>query len=73
VSPGEKTLGEIVRELRERQGLSQAQLAERAQLALSYITLIEAGQTVNLSPTALARLSRVLGVTSKVLSDAPVK
>lgn len=73
MSPGEKTLGEIVRELRERQGLSQAQLAERAQLALSYITLIEAGQTVNLSPTALARLSRVLGVTSKVLSDAPVK
>jgi transcriptional regulator with XRE-family HTH domain len=73
VSPGEKTLGEVVRELRERQGLSQAQLAERAQLALSYITLIEAGQTVNLSPTALARLSRVLGVTSKVLSDAPVK
>jgi transcriptional regulator with XRE-family HTH domain len=73
VSPGEKTLGEIVRELRERQGLSQAQLAERAQLALSYITLIEAGQTVNLTPTALARLSRVLGVTSKVLSDAPIK
>ena len=73
MSPGEKTLGEIVRELRERQGLSQAQLAERAQLALSYITLIEAGQTVNLSPTALARLSRVLGVTSKTLSDAPVK
>jgi transcriptional regulator with XRE-family HTH domain len=73
VSPGEKTLGEVVRELRERQGLSQAQLAERAQLALSYITLIEAGQTVNLTPTALARLSRVLGVTSKVLTDAPIK
>jgi transcriptional regulator with XRE-family HTH domain len=73
VSPGEKKLAEVVRELRERQGLSQAQLAERAQLALSYITLIEAGQTVNLTPTALARLSRVLGVTSKVLSDAPIK
>jgi len=54
VSPGEKKLGELVRELRERQGLSQAQLAERAQLALSYITLAESGQTVNLSPSALA-------------------
>jgi transcriptional regulator with XRE-family HTH domain len=73
VSPGEKKLAEVVRELRERQGLTQAQLAERAQLALSYITLIEAGQTVNLTPTALARLSRVLGVPSKVLSDAPTK
>jgi transcriptional regulator with XRE-family HTH domain len=73
VSPGEKKLAEVVRELRERQGLTQAQLAERAQLALSYITLIEAGQTVNLTPTALARLARVLGVPSKVLSDAPVK
>jgi transcriptional regulator with XRE-family HTH domain len=73
VSPGEKKLAEVVRELRERQGLTQAQLAERAQLALSYITLIEAGQTVNLTPTALARLARVLGVPSKVLSDAPTK
>lgn len=73
MSPGEKKLAEVVRELRERQGLTQAQLAERAQLALSYITLIEAGQTVNLTPTALARLARVLGVPSKVLSDAPTK
>jgi transcriptional regulator with XRE-family HTH domain len=38
MSTGEKSLGEFVRELRERQGLTQAQLAERAQLALSYIT-----------------------------------
>jgi transcriptional regulator with XRE-family HTH domain len=30
VSPGEKKLGALVRELRERQGLTQAQLAERA-------------------------------------------
>ena len=50
MSPGEKKLGELVRELRERQGLTQAQLAERAQLALSYITLAESGQSVNLSP-----------------------
>jgi len=70
VSPGETKLGELVRELRERQGLTQAQLAERAQLALSYITLAESGQSVNLSPSALSRLARALGVQSKVLTEA---
>jgi transcriptional regulator with XRE-family HTH domain len=65
-----KGLGELVRELRERQGLTQAQLAERAQLALSYITLTESGQPVNLSPSALGRLARALGVQSKVLAEA---
>ena len=73
MSPGEKNLGELVRELRERQGLNQAQLAERAQLAFSYITLIESGQTVNLSPSALGRLARALSVPSRVLSEAPTK
>jgi transcriptional regulator with XRE-family HTH domain len=43
VSTKDKKLGAVVRELRERQGLTQAQLAERAQLALSYITLLESG------------------------------
>ena len=73
MSPGEKSLGELVRELRERQGLTQAQLAERAQLALSYITLAESGQKVNLSPSALSRLARALGVPSKVLSEPEKK
>lgn len=70
MSPGETSLGELVRDLRERQGLTPAQLAERAQLALSYLTLVESGQTVNLSPSALGRLARVLGVPSKVLAEA---
>ena len=67
MSAGEKSLGERV--LRERQGLTQAQLAERASPALSYITLAESGQQVNLSPSALGRLARGLGVPSKVLTD----
>ena len=70
MSPDEKKLGALVRELRERQGLTQAQLAERAQLALSYITLAESGQSVNLSPSALSRLARALGVQSRVLTEA---
>jgi len=70
VSPKGRKLGEIVRELRERQGLTQPQLAERAQLAVSYVTLMEAGQQVNLSPSAVGRLARALGVTSKQLSES---
>jgi transcriptional regulator with XRE-family HTH domain len=66
VSPKDKKLGEIVR---ERQGLTQPQLAERAQLALSYITLLESGQQANLSPSAVSRLARALGVPSKRLTE----
>ena len=69
MSPKEKKLGEVVRELRERQGLTQAQLAERAQLALSYVTLLEAGQQANLSPSAVGRLARALGVAARQLTE----
>jgi transcriptional regulator with XRE-family HTH domain len=69
MSTKDQKLGELVRELRERQGLSQPQLAERAQLAVSYITLIESGQHANLSPSALGRLARALGVSSKKLIE----
>lgn len=69
MSAKDKRLGELVRELRERQGLTQPQLAERAQLALSYITLLESGQQANLSPSAVGRLARALGVTSKQLTE----
>jgi len=70
VSAKDKKLGELVRELRERQGLTQPQLAERAQLAVSYITLLESGQQANLSPSAVGRLARALGVTSKQLTES---
>lgn len=69
MSPKAKKLGEVVRKLRERQGLTQAQLAERAQLALSYITLLESSQEANLSPSAIGRLARALGITSRQLSE----
>jgi len=69
VSARDKKLAEVVRELRERQGLTQAQLAERAQLALSYVTLLESGQQVSFSPSAIGRLARALGVTAKHLTE----
>ncbi|HKW91588.1 MAG TPA: helix-turn-helix transcriptional regulator [Methylomirabilota bacterium] len=69
MSPQGKELGVLVRELRERQGLTQPQLAERAQLAPSYITLLESGQQVSLSPSAVSRLARALGVPTKTLGE----
>jgi hypothetical protein len=57
-------------DLRERRALTQAQPPSAPQLALSYITLAESAQKVNLSPSALGRLARALAVPSKVLIDA---
>jgi transcriptional regulator with XRE-family HTH domain len=65
----EKTLGEIVRELREARSMTQAQLAERAQVALSYVTLLEGGQQRNLSQQILVRIARALAVPAKQLLD----
>lgn len=58
-----------MRELREAHGLSQAQLAERVQVALSYVTVIEAGQETNRSTQILQRLARALGVPAKRLPE----
>lgn len=63
----EKTLGEIVRELREAKGLTQAQLAEKAQIALSYVTVLEAGNQRNPPRQILQRLARALGVPAERL------
>jgi transcriptional regulator with XRE-family HTH domain len=65
----EKNLGEVLRELREARGLTQAQLAERAQVALSYVTVIEAGHETNPSRQILQRIARALGVPAKRLLE----
>ena len=62
-------LGEIVRELREARGLTQAQLAEKAQVALSYVMLIESEQPGNPSNQILHRLARALDVPAKKLLE----
>lgn len=65
-----KKLGETIRELREARGLTQAQLAERAQIALSYINVIEAAQQQQEPPRQiLQRIARALGVTMKRLEE----
>ena len=63
-------LGEIVRDLREARGLTQAQLAEKAQVALSYILVIESEQPGNPSRQVLHRIARALDVPAKRLLEA---
>jgi len=58
-----------MRELREARGLTQAQLAERAQVALRYVTTIEAGQPGSPPRQILQRLARALDVTTKKLLE----
>ena len=61
-SMARKGLGDVVRELREQRGWTQAQLAELAQLAVSYVTLLESGHQRHPRPAIVARLGRALGV-----------
>jgi XRE family transcriptional regulator, master regulator for biofilm formation len=64
-----RELADRVQELRRSRGLSVSQLAERAQIAQSYVVLIEAGQQ-RLPPRAiLVRLARGLGVPEKELVE----
>ena len=55
-------LGRRVRQRRKRLGLSQEQLAERADLHWTYVSGVERGRR-NPSLTTLARLAAALGLT----------
>lgn len=64
-----RELADRVRKLREARGLSAIQLADRAQIAHSYIALIEAGQH-RLPPRGiLARLAKALGISEQRLLE----
>lgn len=51
-----------LRKRRKLSGLNQAQLAERAQVSPSYISLIESGNRPTVSPATFARLCTALAV-----------
>lgn len=59
---GEQRLGEIVRDLRSRQGLSLRTLATRAGFSPSFVSQLERGQA-SPSIASLERLAQALGVT----------
>ena len=50
--------------------MTQDQLAERAQLSVSFVSILEGGQSRNdPSPAILARLARALGVSAAKLTE----
>ena len=64
-----KRVGHIVRELRERRGLSLDALAERASIARSMLVLLEGGQGAKPPRAILQRIARVLNVHVDQLTD----
>jgi transcriptional regulator with XRE-family HTH domain len=67
--PAEARIGEVLRGLRERQGLSLRSLATRAGFSASFLSQLEHGQ-VSPSITSLDRIAANLGVTLVDLFEA---
>lgn len=57
------TLGEKVRQTREKLGMNQKQLAEASGITQATISRIESGQVKELKSEALKRLAKALGIT----------
>jgi len=55
-----RAFGARIRELRERRGLTQAELAEQAELSKIYVQKLEAGDRLSPSLPALEKLARAL-------------
>jgi len=62
----EKSLGVAIRELRQRHGLTLAQVSEQAGLSSGMLSKIENGQT-SAGTDTLARIARALGVSMGML------
>ena len=59
----EVTLGTEVRRLRESRGLTQAQMAVRSHLGMTFIWSVENDREVNCCDWQIGRLAKVLGVS----------
>ena len=57
-----RRLATVIRELREQRNLTQEELAKRAKVTRSHLSLLEAGHRKNPSLDILKRLARTLGV-----------
>ena len=59
-------LGKTIKSIRARQDLTQSQLAERADLSVSYVSLIEQGKRVP-GVDVLEKIARAMGVPFNIL------
>lgn len=60
-------VGQRIRELRKEKGMTQQELADKAGVDVSYLSLIETGRKQNPTITFLARIAAVLGVDIETL------
>lgn len=67
-SEEQKALGQVIRALRELEGLTRAELGDRAELGPDMIAKVEQGAKAP-STSALRRIASALGVTPIELSD----
>ena len=58
-----RKVGDQIRQLRLKRGLTQDQLAAKARLSRIYIAKLEGGDRISPSFPALARIARALGAT----------
>ena len=63
------SLGEKIKELREKRGMNQKQLAEASRITQATISRIEKGKVNQLKSEALKRLADALGSTVDYLVD----
>ena len=61
-------LGERLRQFRELAGLSQNELAKRANIPRPVISMVESGKQKSMSLENARRIARVLGVTLDMLA-----
>lgn len=66
-APSAPGIGERVTALRERLGLSQAELCRRSGVSRSHLSMIESGDRVQLAGLTLGKLATGLGVTIEEL------
>jgi len=55
-------LSQVIRDLREKKGLTQEELAFKAKVTLGYVAQLELGLRKNPSLDVVRRLARALGV-----------
>jgi transcriptional regulator with XRE-family HTH domain len=60
VSP--RQIGKMLKERRERLGLTREQLAKKTKVTTAYVSMLEAGKRKNPSLPVLRRLAKELGV-----------
>jgi DNA-binding XRE family transcriptional regulator len=68
-----RRIGQMIKQLRQAKGLTQAELAKKAQVTRPYITMLESGVKKTPSLPMLQRLAKALGVpvTALLSEEAP--